>query len=145
MRYVGQSYEVLTPIPDRIESTLDEVRANFHRAHQREYGVASEEFEPAFVSLGVTASGVVAGHGAGGAQFASAAARTSGAGNVIKGEREVIFDGKAIRTPLYDAAALRTGHKIEGPAIIEHEHSCTALAPATSAIVDVEGNLSITV
>jgi N-methylhydantoinase A len=145
MRYVGQSYEVLTPIPDRIESTLDEVRANFHKAHLREYGVASEEFEPAFVSLGVTASGVVAGHGANGAQSASTAARKSGAGNEIKGEREVIFDGKAIRTPLYDAAALRPGHKIEGPAIIEHEHSCTALAPATSAIVDIEGNLSITV
>jgi N-methylhydantoinase A len=145
MRYVGQSYEVLTPIPDRIESTLDEVRANFHKAHLREYGVASEEFEPAFVSLGVTASGVVVGHGANGAQSASTAARKSGVENVIKGEREVIFDGKAIRTPLYDAAALRPGHNIEGPAIIEHAHSCTALAPATSAIVDIEGNLSITV
>ena len=74
MRYVGQSYEVLTPIPDRIGSTLDEVRANFHKAHQREYGVASEEFEPAFVSLGVTALGVVAGHGTGDTQAVPRAA-----------------------------------------------------------------------
>ncbi len=145
MRYVGQSYEVLTPIPDRIGATLDEVRANFHKAHLREYGVASEEFEPAFVSLGVTALGVVAGHGAGDSQAVPAGARKSDTGNVIKGEREVIFDGKAIRTALYDAATLRPGHKIEGPAIIEHEHSCTALAPASSAMVDAEGNLSITV
>jgi len=145
MRYVGQSYEVLTPIPDRIGAALDEVRANFHKAHLREYGVASEEFEPAFVSLGVTALGVVAGHGAGDAQAVPAGARKSDTGNVIKGERDVIFDGKAIRTALYDAAALRPGHKIEGPAIIEHEHSCTALAPASSAMVDAEGNLSITV
>jgi len=145
MRYVGQSYEVLTPIPDHIGSTLDEVRANFHKAHLREYGVASEEFHPAFVSLGVTALGVVAGHGAGDVQAVPAGARKSDTGNVIKGEREVIFDGKAIRTPLYDAAALRPGRKIEGPAIIEHEHSCTALAPASSAMVDAEGNLSITV
>ncbi|HVB80441.1 MAG TPA: hydantoinase/oxoprolinase family protein [Candidatus Binataceae bacterium] len=145
MRYVGQSYEVLTPIPDRIGPALDEVRANFHRAHQREYGVASEEFEPAFVSLGVTALGVVAGHGTGDTQAVSAGARKGDTGNAIKGEREVIFDGKAIRTALYDAAALRPGHKIEGPAIIEHEHSCTTLAPASSAMVDAEGNLSITV
>jgi N-methylhydantoinase A len=145
MRYVGQSYEVLTPIPDRIGLTLDEVRANFHKAHQREYGVASEEFEPAFVSLGVTALGVVAGHGMGDTQAVPASARKGDTGNVIKGEREVIFDGKAVRTALYDAATLRPGHKIEGPAIIEHEHSCTALAPASSAMVDVEGNLSITV
>jgi N-methylhydantoinase A len=145
MRYVGQSYEVLTPIPDHVGSTLDEVRSNFHQAHLREYGVASEEFEPAFVSLGVTALGVVAGHGTGVARAVSADGRKGDTGNVIKGEREVIFDGKAIRTALYDAAALRPGHKIEGPAIIEHEHSCTALAPASSAMVDAEGNLSITV
>jgi N-methylhydantoinase A len=145
MRYVGQSYEVLTPIPDHIGSALDEVRANFHKAHLREYGVASEEFEPAFVSLGVTALGVVAGHGAGDTQAVPASARKSDTVNVTKGEREVIFDGKAIRTALYDAAALRPGRKIEGPAIIEHEHSCTALAPGSSAMVDAEGNLSITV
>jgi len=145
MRYVGQSYEVLTPIPDHIGAALDEVKANFHKAHLREYGVASEEFYPAFVSLGVTALGVVAGHDNGNAQAVPAGARKGDTGNVIKGEREVIFDGKAIRTALYDAAALRPGHKVEGPAIIEHEHSCTALAPASSAMVDAEGNLSITV
>ena len=145
MRYVGQSYEVMTPIPDHIGATLDEVRANFHKAHLREYGVASEEFHPAFVSLGVTALGVVAGHRNGDAQAVPEGARKRDTGNVIKGERDVIFDGKAIRTALYDAAALRPGHKIEGPAIIEHAHSCTALAPGSSAMVDAEGNLSITV
>jgi N-methylhydantoinase A len=145
MRYVGQSYEVLTPIPDHVGATLDEVRGNFHQAHLREYGVASEEFEPAFVSLGVTALGVVAGHGTGDTRAVPAGVRKGDTGNVIKGEREVIFDGKPIRTALYEAAALRPGHKIEGPAIIEHEHSCTALAPASSAMVDAEGNLSITV
>jgi N-methylhydantoinase A len=88
---------------------------------------------------------VVAGHGTGDRAAVPAGARKGDTGNVIKGEREVIFDGKAIRTALYDAAALCPGHKIEGPAIIEHEHSCTALAPASSAMVDVEGNLSITV
>jgi N-methylhydantoinase A len=140
-----QRYRALEPIPDHVGSTLDEVRSNFHQAHLREYGVASEEFEPAFVSLGVTALGVVAGHGTGVARAVSADGRKGDTGNVIKGEREVIFEGKAIRTALYDAAALRPGHKIEGPAIIEHEHSCTALAPASSAMVDAEGNLSITV
>jgi len=145
MRYVGQSYEVLTPIPDRIGATLDEVRANFHSAHLREYGVASEEFEPAFVSLGVTALGVVAGHRAHDGQRVSERERKGHTGSMVKGERDVIFDGKAVRTSLYDAAALRPGHKIEGPAIIEHEHSCTALAPGSSAMVDAEGNLTITV
>src|SRR5581483_5753109 len=81
MRYVGQSYEVLTPIPDRIGPRLDEVRANFHSAHLREYGVASDDFEPAFVSLGVTAIGLVSGRSADGAKSAATSdAKAKGAG-----------------------------------------------------------------
>ena len=75
----------------------------------------------------------------------SAIERRGNNGNAVKGERDVIFDGKAIRTALYDATALRPGYEIEGPAIVEHEHSCTALAPGSSATVDAEGNLTITV
>lgn len=146
MRYVGQSYEVLTPIPDRIGPRLDEVRANFHNAHLREYGVASDDFEPAFVSLGVTAVGAVAGRAGSGVKGA-AAGKTAphGTGNIVKGEREVVFDGRSVLTPLYDAAALGPAVRIAGPAIVEHEHSCTVLPPGTAAEVDDEGNLSISV
>ncbi len=140
MRYVGQSYEVLTPIPDQIGATLDQVRTNFHKSHLREYGVSSDEFEPAFVSLGVTALGVVVRHDASNGHPKKAERR-----DPIKGEREVIFDGKPITSKLYDAAALRPGYQVKGPAIIEHQHSCTVLPPASTAAVDVEGNLSITV
>jgi len=146
MRYVGQSYEVLTPIPDRIGPRLDEVRANFHSAHLREYGVASDDFEPAFVSLGVTAIGLVSGRSADGAKSAATSdAKAKGAGKTIKGEREVVFEGKAVSTPLYDAAALRPADRITGPAIIEHEHSCTVLPPGSAAEVDDQGNLLISV
>ena len=144
MRYVGQSYEVLTPIPDLIGSSLDKIRANFHTAHLREYGVASEEFEPAFVSLGVTAVGVVA-RSAGRATPSAGGAANGAPTQASKGTRQVIFDGTALLTPLYDAVALRSGQRIEGPAIVEHDHSCTVIAPGTGAVVDNEGNLLITV
>ncbi len=88
---------------------------------------------------------MVAGHGAANESRVSPNEGKRNNGNAVKGERDVIFDGKAIRTALYDAAALRPGYKIEGPAMVEHEHSCTALAPGSSAMVDAEGNLTITV
>jgi len=145
MRYVGQSYEVLTPISDAIGKSLDAVRASFHKAHLREYGVASEEFEPAFVSLGVTVIGTVARSASLAAAHGSAIPTRSGANHALKGERRVIFEGKPVQTSIYDAARLTPGDGIAGPAIVEHEHSCTVLSPESVASVDGAGNLIIKV
>jgi len=145
MRYVGQSYEVLTPISDSIGKSLDAVRASFHQAHLREYGVASEEFEPAFVSLGVTVIGTVARSASLTGAFASANPKRLGADQALKGERRVIFEGRPIQTRIYDAARLEPGDAIDGPAIVEHEHSCTVLSPESQASVDGARNLIITV
>jgi len=59
MRYVGQTYEVETPIPpERITpGHVPRIVQDFHRHHKLEYGVSSDEFAPAFVSLAVTGSG----------------------------------------------------------------------------------------
>jgi len=144
MRYVGQSYEVLTPIAEPIGKSLDEVSASFHKAHLREYGVASEEFEPAFVSLGVTVIGAVARASSSGG--AAAASRKSSDGKqALKGERQVIFDAKPVQTRIYDASKLEPGDAIAGPAIVEHEHSCTVLSPGSKASVDGALNLIIKV
>ncbi|MGD0075075.1 MAG: hydantoinase/oxoprolinase family protein [Candidatus Binataceae bacterium] len=145
MRYVGQSYEVLTPIADSIGSSLDAVRASFHKAHLREYGVASEEFEPAFVSLGVTVIGAVARAASLTGASVPAGAKRSAGNQALKGERRVIFEGKPVQTRIYDAARLAPGDAIDGPAIVEHEHSCTVLSPASVASVDGAGNLIIKV
>jgi len=145
MRYVGQSYEVLTPISDSIGKSLDAVRASFHKAHLREYGVASDEFEPAFVSLGVTVIGTVARSASLTGALASVSPKRPGANHALKGERRVIFEGKPIQTRIYDAARLEPGDAIDGPAIVEHEHSCTVLSPESHASVDGASNLIITV
>jgi len=146
MRYVGQSYEVLTPISEPIGNSLDAVRASFHKAHLREYGVASEEFEPAFVSLGITVIGAVARSATLAAgKVAASSSKRAGANNSLKGERDVIFDGKPLKTRVYDAGRLQAGNTIEGPAIVEHEHSCTVLPPGSQASIDAALNLIIKV
>lgn len=138
MRYVGQSYEVETPIPSGLltQENIPGIETEFHACHLKEFGVSSEDFAPAFVSFGVAAIGrmedpppVEISH-------------TSG-GDILKGNRDVYFEGKWIPCQVYLGEALGTQHRIEGPAIIEYEHACTVLPPHTHAHVNAMGALVI--
>lgn len=144
MRYVGQSYEVLTPIPARIGSSLAPIAEGFNKAHLAEYGVASDEFPIAFVSLGLALFGAApepVGRGAG-----LVRGKADGDGiDPYKGWRKVVFDGQLVETSIFDARWLKADQQIEGPAILEHEHSCTVLPPGSRAVVDPDRNLLITV
>jgi N-methylhydantoinase A len=140
MRYIGQSYEVETPVPlgSLTVASLSQIVQNFHREHEREYGVASEQFAPAFVSLGVTVIGrnekppiVQTGVAFGRAPH--------------KGERRAYFSGQWLATPVYDGQRLTEGFTLRGPAIVEYAHSCAVLPPGASAVVDALDNLVITV
>lgn len=140
MRYIGQSYEVETPIPlgDLTAASLPQIVQNFHEAHRREYGVASAQFAPAFVSLGVT----VIGHN----DKPPILQRTAtSARDPYKGERRVYFAGHWLDTPVYDGQVLRPGWALHGPAIVEYPHSCAVLPPDTTAVVDGWKNLIVTV
>lgn len=140
MRYIGQSYEVETPVllGHLTAASLSQIVQNFHREHEREYGVASEQFAPAFVSLGVT----VIGH-----NEKPPIVQASGAVGLDphKGERRVYFAGHWLTTPVYNGQRLTQGFTLRGPAIIEYAHSCAVLPPDTSAVVDELDNLAISV
>ena len=139
MRYVGQTYEVETPIPsERIAPEhLPRIVHDFHRHHELEYGVSSDEFAPAFVSLGVTGIGRMA---------SPPAERNGGAhssGDARKGDRRVYFAGEWIRSAIYDGERLATGANVAGPAIVEYAHACATLPPGTRGTVDAFRNLVI--
>ena len=59
MRYVGQTYEVDTPLPSGVitKAHIAEITRSFHAAHKSEYGVSSDDFPVAFVAIGVGAVG----------------------------------------------------------------------------------------
>ncbi len=139
MRYVGQTYEVEVAMPaGKIDSAaLDKISADFHRAHKVEYGVSSDEFAPAVVSLGVAAIGAIDSPPLSGPADA-------GTENVKKGERSVYFDGDWFDCPVLHGEALRDGAEIEAPAIVEYEHSCAVLPPGSRGEIDRHGNLIIT-
>jgi N-methylhydantoinase A len=140
MRYVGQSYEVETLVPSGqlTPASLPQVVQNFHDTHQREYGVASEQFAPAFVSLGLT----VIGHND---KPPIVQASVANGQDSRKGERRVYFSGHWLPTPVYDGQLLSPGHALRGPAIVEYTHSCAVLPPDTTAVVDGLENLVISV
>jgi N-methylhydantoinase A len=140
MRYVGQSYEVETPVPNTRLTTgdLPRIVENFHAEHEREYGVASTQFAPAFVSLGVT----VIGHNE---RPPIVQVNAATGQDPRKGERRVYFSSHWLSTPVYDGQRLSQGYSFRGPAIVEYQHACAVLPPDTSAVVDVLDNLVITV
>ena len=140
MRYVGQTYEIETPIPEGPLShdSLAEIAAAFHAAHKQEHGVSSDIFEPAFVSLSVAAT----------APTAAVPAYTRPAGkNVVamKNTRPVSFAGEWLDCPVYNGQILAPGHRTEGPAILEYLDSVAVLPPGARATVDSHGNLIIDV
>ncbi len=53
-------------------------------------------------------------------------------------------DGRAVATPVYERSRLRTGHVIEGPAIIEQADATTVIPSTHRAVVDEWENLRIT-
>lgn len=139
MRYVGQSYEVDVDIPDGELSMaeLKKVEQEFHAVHEREFGVSSDDFAPAFVSLGVTAVGKMKAPPL--VDVEHTAAREA-----KKGEREVYFEGEWVSSPVYDGEHLGDGTTVEGPCIIEYDHACAVLPPNTEAAVNERGSLVIT-
>ncbi len=138
MRYVGQTFEVETPIPD---GTLDEaavaaITAEFHKMHEREYGVSSDIFEPAFVSLSVAATA----HMAEPPEFKRLSGEKMAS---LKNKRDVYFDGVWLECPVLNGQILQPGDDTQGPAVIEYSDSVCVLPPDARARVDDHGNMAI--
>ncbi|MBM4229094.1 MAG: hydantoinase/oxoprolinase family protein, partial [Gammaproteobacteria bacterium] len=137
MRYVGQTYEVDTPLPSKVleQADIPGIIETFHQCHEREYGVSSNDFAPALVALGVTAIG----------KMATPPPMPAGAsgGDPVKGQRQIYFNGAWHPSTVYDGHALKTDASVAGPCIVEYEHACAVLPPNAVATVDTYGNLII--
>ncbi|MDR5655216.1 hydantoinase/oxoprolinase family protein [Ruixingdingia sedimenti] len=141
MRYVGQTYEVDVDIPHGTltPAHLPQIAEAFHTAHRQEYGVSSDDFPIAFVALGVVATGALA--EAPVFSFAAEAA-ANGAGDR---SHKVYFDGHWLDAALKNAAEIRPGETIAGPAVIEYLDSIAVLPPGCDGNVDPHGNLIVSI
>jgi N-methylhydantoinase A len=143
MRYIGQSYEVDTPIPsgELTEQALTQIVADFHRVHQREHGVSSEQFPTAFVNLRVTAIGKVEKLDL--RSNLGTVATANGHGPTTKAQRQVYFEGAFVDCPVYDGHQLHAQAQLDGPAIVEYADSEIVVPPGAKARTDEGRNLII--
>jgi N-methylhydantoinase A len=145
MRYVGQSYEVTTPVPAGAlgHADLAEIADAFNAVHEREYGVASTAFPVAFVTLRVTGTG--RGHKPAPEDLAAAMRIDgNGAGSSVKERRRTYFAGHHHEVDVHDVERLVADQRIAGPAIIEQPDGVIVLPPDAVAIADPYRNVMIT-
>ncbi|MGW4334652.1 hydantoinase/oxoprolinase family protein [Rhodococcus koreensis] len=137
MRYIGQSYEVTTPLPDGTlsDQSLDEITKAFYRAHEQEYGVYSTEFPVAVVNLRITAVGKTA------KPAESAMVGAAAGGTAEPTRRRVYFDGAFTEIDVYGPDSTPIGLEVDGPTIIEQAHGGVVVPPAARAWVDQYGNI----
>lgn len=126
MRYVGQFHEVDSLIPNgklnqkKIAASI----AGFNRRHERVYAFAMPGQEVEFLTFGLRASIKPT--------PAKLMKRRGGKGDpsaAMKGKRNAIFEGKAVKTPVYSGELLKAGNIVKGPSIIE-EGTRTIMVPA---------------
>ena len=142
MRYVGQSYEVDTPLPpgELDEHAVRDVAAQFNACHLREHGVASDEFPAAFVNLRTSAAAAVAKP-----ELAELFSQAAAAGTEPVVRRAVRFRGAEHDTPIYRRSALEQEVELAGPAIVEDVNATIFVPPGDRASVDELGNVLISI
>ena len=142
LRYVGQNFELLVPVPEEtwVGGDSTALVRRFLEAHERVYGFAAEDEPVQVVNARLVARGVAEPprlsplpRGA-----ADAAAARVGTRQVHVGDAEGV-----VPCPVYDRARLVAGHHVEGPAVVEQFDATTLLLPGQTAAVDDVGFLVV--
>jgi len=142
LRYVGQNFELLVPVPD--ETWRDGDCAALHRrffaTHERVYGFAAEDEPVQVVNVRSVARGLadpprLAPLPRGGPDPSAALVDRRGV--------HVSDEQGFVACAVYDRARLLAGHRLSGPAVIEQFDATTFLLPGQEAIVDDLGFLVI--
>lgn len=141
MRYVGQNYEVTVREPSDFDfgnGGLEKLNEDFNASHLLEHGINNPAFPPAIVNVRVIATGKIP---AGFESLPQVSKATYGVEKALKGRKPVYFEGKFYDTLIYDYDKLMSGHKLDGPAVIELKDSCTVVFPQWRALVGDYGNV----
>ena len=143
IRYVGQSYELMLPMPaGRLrKSEIDRVLEQFHIEHDRAYGYSAPAEPTEFVTLRLTAIGKIAKP-----HLHELEKGTNDITKALKATRSVYFaeSNGYIECPVYDRYRLGAECILKGAGIVEEIDSTTVIHPGYQAQVDKFGNLILT-
>jgi N-methylhydantoinase A len=135
LRYCGQGYELKIPMEG-------DIRRSFHAEHQRRYGYHHAGREVELVTLRLRAR--MAAPKLGLIRASSKARRSSRRRMPVERDR-VIFQGRAVATPVYERERLPAGKFLTGPAVITEYSATTVIPPGKRFWVDRAENLVIDV
>jgi N-methylhydantoinase A len=142
LRYFGQAFEIQVPAPDGEVSWefVEAVEARFHDAHERLYGYCYRD-DPGqvveWVNLRVAGVGAMA-------RPALEPLEPASGPPTPDATRPVYFGDRRHDTPVYARAALRAGHELAGPAVIQEFGSTLPIHPGFAGCVDRFGNVVVT-
>lgn len=126
-RYAGQSYELSVPAA-RLEAAV--IAEQFHTAHHRRYGYASEDAPVEVVNVRLRASGAVPRP-----ELPSREEQAESAPSPF--DHQAVYAAGAWRaTPVYRRSELLPGHAFAGPALIVQEDTTSWIPPTWKARID---------
>ena len=137
-RYFGQNYELSLPIDlkQSNEECIEEIKVEFHKTHEANYGFASLSEPIQVVNLSVKAVGNLG--------VPPLPKLDSGPDALPVTYRGTLFKlGEKHNTPIYERSSLKAGQKIDGPAIVEQMDTTVLIFPGDTCDVDEWGNLII--
>jgi len=140
MRYVGQSFELTTPLA---EGSFDAAQAGalrerFHAEHDRVYGFSAPSEAVELVSLRLTTVGRI--------EKLPLRQLERFEGTPAPKEHRQVFFAEAdgfVECPIHDRYALGAGASFAGPAVVEELDSTVVVHPGFGVEVDDVGNLLI--
>jgi N-methylhydantoinase A/oxoprolinase/acetone carboxylase beta subunit len=145
-RYLGQGYELRVDVAGgAIDAAwIEQLRADFHDIHEREYSRRFEDSDIEIPNIRVRGIGVMPELQT---PEVEAGDDSSDAALRYEGEAWFLVDGtlEQVATRYYDRTALKAGNRLVGPAIVNQYDSTTVIPPGIEAHVDRFGNIVIEV
>ena len=143
MRYMGQNYELMIPMPN---STLGpdhmiEILQNFYESHERAYGYRTEGAPVQVVTFRVEALGMAP-------KISMEKHELDGQSpeKALIGKRQVYLgrgEGGMFPCPVYARDKLQPGNQLAGPAILEQMDATTLLLRGQQATMDAYRNIIV--
>jgi N-methylhydantoinase A len=141
LRYVGQSFDLSVPVPDGDldPADMDRVARRFHDRHEQRYGHAYPEESVELVTVRLRARGLVD------EPDLRAESVDGTVADAVTETREVVYDGRARETRVYERDTLPTDAEFDGPAVVEGRESTVVVHPDQRVRVDEYRNLHVEV
>ena len=135
-RYVGQSYELTIDYPAARTNLVRSISGSFYRAHRQRFGYADRAEPVEVVNLRLKLEKQVDKP-----RLDPQPAGPADPTGARIGVAAVVFQGGSRDTPLYLREKLRTGSRLQGPALVLQMDTTTVMPPGWTGEVDPFGNL----